>query len=108
MEARKILIKDQRRQVAIAVLGNGGITPIEIAYLAGNPATWQDIVELIAANRNLSKSYVVKFALVQNPKTPIKVGMRLLDVVRRSDLKKISENKNISPIIRNMAKKRVK
>ncbi len=107
MEVRKMLIKDPRRIVAMAVLGNGGITPGEIAGLAINPATFQDVVEHIANNRNLSKSYMVKFALVMNPKTPIKVAQKFLEIVRRADLKKVSENKGITPIIRNMAKKRM-
>ncbi|HNT27096.1 MAG TPA: hypothetical protein PKH10_02860 [bacterium] len=107
MEARKLLIKDPRRMVAMAVLSNGGITPGEIAALAGNPATMQDVVEYIASSRNLCKNYMVKVALVTNPKTPIKTGMLFLDVIRRADLKKIAESKNISPIIRNMAKKRI-
>ncbi|HOW51122.1 MAG TPA: hypothetical protein PLV42_03640 [bacterium] len=108
LEARKILIKDPRRLVAMAVLGNGGITPGEVAALAINPATFQDVIEHIANNRNLSKSYMVKFALVQNPKTPIKIAMRLLEIVRRADLKKVADNKGISPIIKNMAKKRMR
>lgn len=107
MEARKLLLKDPRRMVAMAVLSNGGITPGEIAGLAGNPATMQDVVEYIAGSRNLCKNYMVKVALVMNPKTPIKTGMLFLDVLRRADLKKIAESKNISPIIRNMAKKRI-
>ncbi len=107
MEARKILIKDQRRIVAIAVLGNGGITPGEIAALAVNPTTFQDIIEHIANTRNLSKSYVVKLALVLNPKTPIKTAMKYLEVVRRSDLKRVAGSKNVSPIIRKFAEKRM-
>lgn len=107
MEVRKLLIKDPRRIVAMAVLGNGGITPGEVATLAINPATFQDVVEHIANNRNLSKSYMVKFALVMNPKTPIKVAQKFLEIVRRADLKKVAENKGITPIIRNMAKKRM-
>lgn len=108
MEVRKLLIKDPRRLVAMAVLGNGGITPGEIAALAINPATFQDVIEHISNNRNLSKSYIVKFALVQNPKTPIKTAMKYLEVIRRADLKKVADNKGISPIIKNMAKKRIR
>jgi len=107
MEVRRILIKDPRRTVAMAVLSNGGITPREIAALAGNPVTAQDVVEHIANNRTLSKNYIVKFALAMNPKTPVKLAMRFVEVLRRSDLKKLVENKNVSPLLRNMAKKRM-
>ncbi len=107
MEVRKILIKDPRRMVAMAVLSNGGITPMEIAMLAISPITAQDVIEHIANSRVLSKSYLVKCALAMNPKTPVKMAMRYVEVLRRADLKKVAENKNISPLIRNMAKKRM-
>ncbi len=107
IEVRRILIKDPRRLVAMAVLSNGGITAMEIASLAGNPMTAQDVVEHIANNRVLSKHYMVKFALVMNPKTPVKLAMRYVEVLRRADLKKVVDNKNVAPLIRNMAKKRM-
>ncbi len=107
MEVRRILIKDPRRLVAMAVLSNGGITATEIAALAGNPMTSQDVVEHIANNRVLAKHYMVKFSLAMNPKTPVKLAMRYVEVLRRADLKKVADNKNVSPLIRNMAKKRM-
>ncbi len=107
MEVRKILIKEPRRQVTMAVLNNAGITPGEITMFAQSPMAMQDMIEYIANNRSLTKSYQVKLALVLNPKTPIKSAMRFLELVRRGDIKKVADSKNISPIIRNMAKKKI-
>ena len=108
LEIRKILIKDPIKLIAKAVLGNNGITAKEIALIAGNAATPIELISHIASTKSLNKHYQVKMALVANPKLPIKMGMRLLEVIRMADLKKIAKSRGISATLRQRALRRIK
>ncbi|HQB09639.1 MAG TPA: hypothetical protein PLW37_07215, partial [bacterium] len=108
MEVRKILIKDPRRQIAISVLANARITEKEIVSIAADAAVALDIIAYIAAVKSLSKSYQVKLALVNNPKTPLKTSMALLDVIRINDLKNIAKSRNIPNALKMKALKKIR
>lgn len=108
IEVRKILIKDPRRQIAMAVLSNARITEKEVVSIAGDAAISLDIIAYIAAVKALSKSYQVKLALVNNPKTPLKTSMALLDIIRINDLKNIAKSRNIPSALKMKALKKIR
>lgn len=108
LEVRKILIKDPRKQIVMAVLGNARITDKEVAAIAGDPASSLDAISYIASNKSLSKSYQVKLALVNNPKTPMKTALMLLETIRMNDLKNIAKSRNVSNVIKQRAAKKIK
>jgi len=108
LEVRKILIKDPRKQIVMAVLGNARITDKEVASIAGDPSSSLDAISYIASNKSLSKSYAVKLALVNNPKTPMKTALMLLETIRMNDLKNIAKSRNVSNVIKQRAAKKVK
>lgn len=108
LEVRKILIKDPRKQIVMAVLGNARITDKEVASIAGDPASSLDAISYIASNKALSKSYSVKLALVNNPKTPMKTALMLLETIRMNDLKNIAKSRNVSNVIKQRAAKKIK
>ncbi|HDT11111.1 MAG TPA: hypothetical protein ENN58_00060 [bacterium] len=108
MEVRKLLIKDPRRIIATAVLANGKITDKEIIGIASDNAVSLDIITHIANTKSLSKSYRVKVALVMNPKTPLRIAMSLLDVLRMNDLKKVAKSRDIPNALKMKALKKVR
>lgn len=108
LEVRKILIKDPKKQIALAVLNNPRITEKEVASIAGDAAAPLDVISYICAVKSLSKSYQVKLALVNNPKTPIKASLALLDVIRMNDLKNIAKSRNISNVLKMKASKKIR
>ena len=108
LEVRKILIKDPRKQIVMAVLGNARITDKEVASIAGDPSSSLDAISYIASNKALSKSYAVKLALVNNPKTPMKTALMLLETIRMNDLKNIAKSRSVSNVIKQRAAKKIK
>lgn len=108
LEVRKILIKDPRKQIVMAVLGNARITDKEVASIAGDPASSLDAISYIASNKSLCKSYQVKLALVNNPKTPMKTALMLLETIRMNDLKNIAKSRSVSNVIKQRAEKKIK
>jgi hypothetical protein len=66
-----------------------------------------EILRIIANNRNWMKNYVVASALARNPKTPLPVSMNLLNRLNEKDLKTLSTNRNVPEVLRTTARKKV-
>jgi hypothetical protein len=64
-----------------------------------------EILRLIAANRNFRKNYVVVRNLINNPKTPLDVTLHMLPMINAVDLKKLTMNKNVPETLRTTALK---
>ncbi len=62
----------------------------------------------IAANRKHLRAYPVKAALVNNPKTPVRVAMILIGYLYKRDLVALANNRNVSAVLFNAARKRFK
>ena len=108
LEVRKMLIKDPRKQIVMAVLANARITDKEVAAIAGDPASSLDAISYIASSKSLNKSYAVKLAFVNNPKTPMKTALTLLETIRMNDLKNIAKSRSVSNVIKQRAAKKIK
>lgn len=107
-EVRKILIKDPRKQVAMAVLSNPRVTENELTALAGSTSVSEEVIAHIANSKELTKGYQTKLSLVLNPKTPLRVAMRFLSVLRLPDLRKVAKSKSIPSTLRNVAKQKMR
>jgi hypothetical protein len=101
---RSQLLKDRNKVVATAAIKNPGINESEVVAVAGNRAVCDDVIRVIAGNREWVRNYQVKLALMNNPKTPIGTAMRLLPSIRTLDLKTMSRNKNIPSALATAAK----
>jgi hypothetical protein len=106
-EARSLLIRDSNKLVAVAVVRSPRITDGEILAIANNRAANEEVLRIIYGNREWTKLYQVKLALVKNPKTPTTVAMKFLGTLRESEVKDLSRNKNVPSSIQGMAKKQL-
>lgn len=98
-EARSLLIRDANRVVVQAVLNSPRLSEEEVISFAANRNLAGDVPRLISEKKEFMKSYQVKIALVNNPKTPVPTSIKLIDHLREHDLKSIAKNKNIPTII---------
>ena len=60
------------------------ITDGEVLPMANNQAAHDDVLRVIYSNREWTKMYQVKLALVKNPKMPQAIAMRFLATLRES------------------------
>jgi hypothetical protein len=104
-EARSILIRDSNKLVSVAVIVSPRITDGEVLVQASNKTCQDDVLRVIYSDREWTKSYLVKLALVKNPKVPQAIGMKLLSTLRESDIKGLARDKNVPNVIQMMAKK---
>jgi hypothetical protein len=104
-EARRTLIRDSNKVVQRAVLQSPRLTDQEVEAFAAMSALTDEILRLIAKNRNFRKNYVVVRNLMHNPKTPLDVSLHMLPILNVLDLKRLCVNKNIPETLRSTAQK---
>jgi hypothetical protein len=100
---RMILIKDSSRMVQLAVIDSPKMADDEALLHARNFSISGEIIAKIAANREWTKNYTIVLALVQNPKTPVSRAVSFIKTLHTRDLKLLIQDRNISPVIRNLA-----
>jgi hypothetical protein len=104
-EARRTLIRDTNKVVQRAVLQSPRLTDQEVEAFASMSSLTDEILRLIAKNRNFRKNYVVVRNLMNNPKTPLDVTLHMLPMLNPLDLKRLCTNKNIPETLRTTANK---
>jgi hypothetical protein len=102
-EARSILIRDSNRVVATAVIHNPRVTDQEVENIAAMRTVADEVLRLIALNRNWARSYPIIHNLVRNPRTPIPTVISTLPRIRTKDLKHLSQNRNVPEATRRQA-----
>lgn len=102
-EARKLLLRDRNKTVAVAVVKSGRMTDSEAASAAGNKNLHMDVLREISSNKEFLRKYNVKVALCNNPKTPVSVAVGLVSGLSRSDLAALARNKNVPGVVQKMA-----
>jgi hypothetical protein len=104
-EARRTLIRDSNKVVQRAVLQSPRLTDQDVEAFAQMSSLTDEVLRLIAKNRNFRKNYVVVRNLMNNPKTPLDVSLHMLPMLNALDLKKLCMNKNIPETLRSTAVK---
>ena len=102
-EARSILIRDSNRVVATAVVQNPRVSDQEVENIAAMRTVSDEVLRLIALNRNWARSYPIIHNLVRNPRTPIPTVVSTLPRIHTKDLKNLSQNRNVSEAVRRQA-----
>lgn len=102
-EARSILIRDPSKVVAAAVINNPRITDQEAENIATMRTVADEVLRLMALNRNWARSYTIIHNLARNPRTPLPTVINLLPRIRTKDLKHLAQNRNVSDAIRRQA-----
>ncbi len=102
-EARNILIRDPNRLVSSAVVNNPRISEQEIETIASMRSISEDILRLIASNRQWARSYTVMHSLAKNPRTPIANVLTIMSRLQLRDLVALSKNRNVSDAVRRQA-----
>jgi hypothetical protein len=102
-DARRTLIRDPNKVVQRAVLASPRLTDQEVEAFASMSSLTDEILRLIAGNRNFRKNYVVVRNLINNPKTPLDVTLHILPMLNAQDLKRLTMNKNVPETLRTTA-----
>jgi hypothetical protein len=102
-EARRTLVRDSNKVVQRAVLQSPRLTDQEVEAFAAMSSLTDEILRLIANNRNFRKNYAVVRNLLNNAKTPLDVSLHMLPMINAIDLKRLCTNKNVPETLRTTA-----
>jgi hypothetical protein len=94
-EARALLVKDRNRIVASSVLASPKLTETEVIAFAQNRSIGEELLRIIASNREWTKTYQVKLALSTNPKTPPPQAIKFLNYLQDKDLRSLMKSKDV-------------
>lgn len=101
---RKLLIRDPKKIVSMAVLKSPRLSDNEITVFAGNKTLSEDLLSNIARNRQWTKDYATRRALVFNPKCPIVFALMYLRGLTSKDIKLCANSRDVSQTVSRQAK----
>lgn len=103
-----IIITRTNRTWLMLSLSNPAITEDHVVTLLRNPIITPEIIHAVAERFEWASSYKIQFAIVNCPKTPPILGVRLLEAIFWRDLIKIVDNYRLNPRIRRAAENRLR
>ena len=106
-EERAILVNSRNRLIQRSVLASPKLTDNEIERFAASRSVAEEVIRQIADNRRWLRNYPVIVALAFNPKTPVYTVRPILMRLNQRDKARISRDRNVSPVTRQMAAKLV-
>jgi hypothetical protein len=95
---------DPSPQVMVALLDNPRLTEGMLAPVLHRASTPPAILELVANDRRWGVRYALRLALVRNPATPLKISWRLLESLRKADLRPVAADGRIPEPVRRRAR----
>jgi CTP:molybdopterin cytidylyltransferase MocA len=104
---RLLLVRDSNRLVAAAAAKSPGLKESEAVQISASRAVSDEVLRIIAMNRDLVRSYQVKMNLVQNPRTPFTFASRLVPHLRDSDLRALARSKNVSAAVAQIVQQQI-
>jgi hypothetical protein len=104
-EARGLLIRDRNKIVAISAISSPKVTVQEVANIAKARNVSDDILRVIARNREWTRNYQVKLALSANPKCPRPTAMKFVNYLQDRDLKALMRSKDVPTAISTHARR---
>jgi hypothetical protein len=102
---RAVLINSRNRLVQRSVLACPKLTDNEVELFASSRSVAEEVIQSISENRRWLRQYKILIALAMNPKTPVYTANKLLPRLNHRDVVRISRDRNLNPVTRQMAQK---
>lgn len=104
-EARGLLVRDRNKIVATAAIRSPKVTENEVEAFAKARNMADEVLRVIASNREWTRSYVVKLNLVMNPRCPQTTSIKFLNYLQEKDLRLIMRSKDVPTAIATHARR---
>ena len=104
-EARALLIRDRNKVVAVAAVTSPKITENELYGIAQSRNVSDEVIRIVANNRDATRHYPVKLALACNPRTPQGVAMKFVNYLQDKDLHHLMKSKDVPSAISTHARR---
>ena len=98
-------LNSSNRVVAGSAIRNPKIKENDVVKISRSKSMHEDVIRYICNNGDWTKSYAVKYNLVQNPKTPPTLISRWLPLMRATDLRSLAKSKQVPSAVSIMARR---
>jgi hypothetical protein len=92
---RLLLVRDPNRLVAQSAIRSPSIQENEVVRISASRNVCEDVLRVIALDREWTRSHQIKLNLVSNPRTPFAFAAKLLPHLREHELKSLAKSKNV-------------
>lgn len=93
---RMLLVRDTNRLVAAAAVRSPKMKDSEVAQISASRSVSDEVLRIIANNREWTRNHQIKYNLVANPRTPFTFAAKLIPHLREHELKSLAKSKNIA------------
>jgi hypothetical protein len=104
---RLLLVRDNNRLVAQAVIKSPSIQENEVVRISASRNVSEDVLRIIANDREWTRSHQIKLNLVQNPRTPFAFAAKLILHLREHELKALARSKNVTGAVSTAARQQL-
>lgn len=104
---RMILVRDTNRLVAQAVARSPLLQENEVVRMTASRNVPEEVLRIIATDREWTRSHQIKLNLVSNPRTPFAFSSKLVPHLREHELKALAKSKNVTGAISTAAKQQL-
>ncbi len=104
---RMLLVRDTNRLVATAAASSPMLKDGDAARIAASRNVIDDVLRVIARNKDFTRNYQVKLNLVSNPRTPFTFSSRLIPHLRANDLRALSRSRNVPAAIQTAVRQQI-
>ena len=104
---RALLVRDRNRLVATAAIKSPMIQENEVIRIAASRSVNDDVLRVIAQNREWMAKHSIKLTLVMNPRTPFVYISRIIPYLMEHELKTLSKSKNVSGQVSTLARQQL-
>ena len=95
VDARAVLVRDRNKLVAAAAIRNPKITENEIETFARARNLCDEVMRILAHNRQWTRATPIKMALAMNPKCPPQAAVKFLNYLSDRDLQAIMRSRDV-------------
>jgi hypothetical protein len=104
-EVRGLLIRDRNKIVALSAISSPKMTLQEVAVISKSRNVSDEVLRVIARNREWTRDYQVKCGLATNPKSPLTEAIKYVNYLQDRDLKNLMRSKDVPTAIATHARR---
>lgn len=104
-EARAILMRDTSVMVQRFLIENPRLSEDEIVNIAKTRTMVSEVLGRIARNREWMRNYLVRLALVNNPRTPVGISVSIVPSLQERDQRMLAKSHSVQSIVATTARR---
>jgi hypothetical protein len=104
-ETRAILMRDTSVMVQRFLIENPRLTDDEIVSIAKSRIVVSEILTKLSRNREWMRNYLVRHALVQNPRTPSAIAVGLVPTLQERDQRLLAKSHSVPSVVAGAARR---